>query len=101
MDMRTVFAAFVLAGLAATSAFSQSLFPPRDRDRPELWPAINSERSDQTVTRVPLPRARPNMFAAIPLPRPVPTGATRAADLIPPDPAPVAPEPAPVAPEMA
>src|ERR1700736_1530844 len=87
LDMRTVFAALVLTGLVATPAFSQFLSPTQDRDRPGFRPAPNS---DEAFIRVPLPRARPKMFAAIPLPRPAPA-----------DPAPVAPESAFVAPEEA
>ena len=90
LDMRKVFAALVLAGLLATPAFSQFLSPTRDRNRPESRPAISSEQPDETLIRVPLPRARPKMFAAIPSPRPPPA-----------DPAPVAPESAFVAPEEA
>jgi hypothetical protein len=96
--MRTVLAALVLAGLVATPAFSQFLSPTQDRDRPGFRPAPNS---DEAFIRVPLPRARPKMFAAIPLPRPAPAGATSAAILVAPDPTLMAPEPAPVAPKKA
>jgi hypothetical protein len=89
-SVRTIFATLVLAGIAATPAFSPLLSQIQDRDRPEFRPAISGEAlpvPDESTTRVPLPRARPKMSAAIPLPRPAPASLTAVTTPIQPEPA--------------